>query len=310
MNYRIGVDGGGTKTECMLIDEGGHLVAGHIGTGCNPSVVGPTAAASILTAALDSLRAQAASHQAGSTKGLPVGEKLRITHTLLCMAGSRGFWDEFAAGLEGYGKVTAVDDSRPILELATSGRPGLALHAGTGSFVAARAPDGAIHYAGGLGWRFGDPGSGYDIGVRAVARGLLEIQGWAPASTLGPAVREHSQLGAGADASAITRHYYQHGDPTPHIAAFAPVVLRLAAENDETARQIVIASTSGLLDPAVGVAAKLFPSTPLETIPAGLSGHILNHPLVLATLAKRSPLQLVPIVDAPIEGVRQLLVKI
>src|ERR1051325_6961841 len=106
MNYKIGVDGGGTKTECMLIDESGRMVAGHVGTGCNPSVVGPAAAASILTAALASLRAQASTHQAGSTKGLPVGEELHITHTLLCMAGSRGFWDEFAAGLQGYGKVS------------------------------------------------------------------------------------------------------------------------------------------------------------------------------------------------------------
>lgn len=307
MSYKIGVDGGGTKTECMLVDAAGRMVAGHVGIGCNPSVVGTAAAASILTAALDSLRAQALQHQAGNSQGLPVQDGYLISQTLLCMAGSRGFWDEFAAGLTGFGRVTAVDDSRPILELATAGRPGLALHAGTGSFVAARAPDGTVHYAGGLGWRFGDPGSGYDLGVRAVARALLELQGWAPPSRLGPAVRQHAELGGTADASAVTSYFYQHADATRHVAAFTPVVLRLAAEGDGAAREIVLASTGALLDLAVGVATKLFTAPLLKDIPAGLSGPILNHPLVVAALAARSPMPLVPITDAPIEGVRQLL---
>ena len=74
---------------------------------------------------------------------------------------------------EGFGKVVACDDSRPVLELATGGKPGLVLHAGTGSFVAAQAPDGTLHYAGGTGWRFGDPGSGYDLGLlRAVTNAV------------------------------------------------------------------------------------------------------------------------------------------
>lgn len=42
--------------------------------------------------------------------------------------------------------------------------PELVLHAGSGSFVAARGLDGAVHYAGGLGWKFGDAGSGFEIG--------------------------------------------------------------------------------------------------------------------------------------------------
>ena len=51
---------------------------------------------------------------------------------------------------------------------------------------AARDAAGAIHYAGGLGWRFGDPGSGYDLGRRAITRALLELQGWLPPSRLPP----------------------------------------------------------------------------------------------------------------------------
>ena len=308
MNYKIGVDGGGTKTECILIDSAGRIVARHTSSGCNPSVVGPESAVSILAAALASLRAQAVTHLA-ETSGRPIRDKLIITDTLLCMAGSRGFWSEIAAGLTGFGRVVTEDDSLPILELVTHGRPGLALHAGTGSFIAARAPDQSVHYAGGLGWRFGDPGSGYDLGSRAIARGLLELQGWATPSRLGPAVRAYASTSATADASAVTRCYYQQGDPA-HIAAFAPTVLLLAAEHDATAREIVVTSTGTLLDLAVTVATKLFSAASLSTVTAGLSGPILTHPFVRETLAARSPMSLAVIADPPIEGVRQMLARV
>ena len=52
MTYRIGVDGGGTKTECILIDASGEIVARHLAPGCNPSVVGPEQARLIITDAL------------------------------------------------------------------------------------------------------------------------------------------------------------------------------------------------------------------------------------------------------------------
>lgn len=304
--YKIGVDGGGTKTECILVDEAGEVVACHVGTGCNPSVVGPEKARSILAAALDSLRAESATHIAAAG-GSAEEARAGITATLLCMAGSRSFWEEFAARLAGFGEVEARDDSLPVLELATHGRPGLVLHAGTGSFVAARGPDGSVHYAGGLGWRFGDPGSGYDLGRRAVARALLELQGWAPGSRLSRLVRDHAGLGAAADAGALTRFYYQHEDPTRHIAALTPAVLQLAGEGDEAARRLMTESTAGLLELALGVATKLFSASLLETVPAGLSGPILTHPVVAGHLAAHSPLPLAPVEGTPIEGVRRLL---
>jgi N-acetylglucosamine kinase-like BadF-type ATPase len=291
---KIGVDGGGTKTELILVDDAGAVLARHLAPGCNPNIVGPLAARQILVDSLVTLLDETKIES----------PKSKISTTLLCMAGAPAFWQEFAASLTDFGQVAAVDDSRPVLELATGGRPGLVLHGGTGSFVAARAPDGAIHYAGGLGWRFGDPGSGYDLGRRAISRGLLELQGWAPPSRLGTILRDHTQL---ADAPAITRFFYQHAEANRQIAALAPTVLHLVTEGDPTAHQLVIESAGELLDLAVRVATKLFPATPLDAIPAGLSGPILTHPSVVAALTPRSPLPLAPLSAPPIEGVRLLL---
>ena len=306
-SYKIGVDGGGTKTECILIDETGTVLARHLAPGCNPSVVGPDQARLIVTDALRTLLATSN----------PPRAPLKISATHIYSAGNRVFWRETAATLTDFGQVFTADDSYPVLELATNGQPGLVLHGGTGSFVAARGPDGTVHYAGGIGWRFGDPGSGYDLGRRAIARALLELQGWSPLSRVGPTVREHTQLGESADAAAITRFFYTHPDPNRQIAALAPALLRLASEGDPLATQLVAESTDGLLALATRVATKLFPGTALDTLPAGLSGPILTHPVVVQSLvprsplslASRSPLSLAPVQGTPIEGVRRLLMR-
>ena len=297
--FRIGVDGGGTKTECILIDASGEIVARHLAPGCNPSIVGPDQARLIITDALCALRDQSAARHPQSA----------ISHTHIYAAGNRVFWRETAATLTDFGRLFTADDSHPVLELATHGKPGLVLHGGTGSFVAARGLDGAVHYAGGVGWRFGDGGSGYDLGRRAIGRGLLELQGWEKPSRLSATIRDHTQLGETADAAAVTRFFYYHADPNRQIAALAPAILRLASEGDQTAHQLVASSVGELLALALRVATKLFPEIALDTLPAGLSGPILTHSVAISILGAKSPLALTPVEGSPIEGVRRLLAR-
>lgn len=291
---KIGIDGGGTKTELILLDPAGNVLARHIAPGCNPNVAGPEHAFRQLNEAINTLLALRRSDQPPSP----------ITRTLLCMAGAPAFWQEVARRLGGLGLIETCDDSRPVLELATQGGPGLVVHGGTGSFVAARAPDGARHYAGGLGWRFGDPGSGYDLGRRTVARALLELQGWALPTRLTTLVRDHAGLN---EAPEITRAFYQNPEPNRLISSLAPAVLRLASEGDPEAQRIVTDSCSDLLRIVEAVLTKCFPGWHRDNIVAGLSGPVLTHPASLAVLQKRSPINLRPLTEAPIEGVRRLL---
>ncbi|MFI5335532.1 MAG: BadF/BadG/BcrA/BcrD ATPase family protein, partial [Opitutales bacterium] len=231
------------------------------------------------------------------------------------MAGSPLFWQEYAAGLTGYGRVSADADSLPVLELATGGAPGLVLHAGTGSFICARAPDGAVHYAGGLGWKFGDPGSGFDLGRRGIARALLELQGWTAPGALGRALQAHTGLDGTA---ALTRFYYNDTDANARIAAFAPVVLELAAAGCTPAQAALTATLLDLADLADLVLARLFSSPPPgnspSKIPVGVSGAILNSPPAAGLLrgmatARGWPGKLQFITAPPIEGVRRLLAR-
>lgn len=295
--FRIGVDGGATKTECILVDAAGEIVARHLAPGCNPNLLGAEQARLVITDALCHLVQDAAGHPRP------------VASTHLFVAGSRTFWRDTALHLTGFGEITVADDSLPVLELATCGQPGLVLHAGTGSFVAARDPAGNLHYAGGTGWRFGDPAGGYDLGRRAISRALLELQGWTPMTRLGPTVRDATGLGTAADAAAVTRFFYQHPEPNRAIAALAPALLRLAAEGDATVLQLVTEAVEELAALATRVATRLFPDRPLDTLPAGLSGPILTHSAVVPLLTARSPLPLVPVTGTPIEGVHRLVLR-
>lgn len=295
MKARIGIDGGGTKTEFILTDETGTVLARRSAAGCSPSLTTRDDITRLITENIRTLV---------SAAGQPT-----VTHTVLCMAGSRIFWSEFAAGLGGFGAVMPYDDSIPVLELATAGRPGLVLHAGTGSFVAARGSDDSTHYAGGLGWRIGDPGSAHDLGRRAAARALLELQGWAPASALGTAVCD--QVGAHEINAMLRLVYAPDANPT-FIAGLAPLVTQLALADDPVAGDMLGASVRELARLAQSVSKKIFGQNPTGPLPVGLSGVILQSLMARVSVAAvLGPAhQLRPFTEPPIEGVRRLLARL
>lgn len=308
MNFAIGVDGGGTKTEFILVDAAGMIVARRLGPGCNPSLVDPATIRTFLSEHLHALATEAAARDAAA----------RVTRVLLCMAGNRQFWRELAPRLSAPGPVETFDDSLPVLELATAGAPGLVLHSGTGSFVAARGPDDRIHYAGGIGWRYGDAASSYELGRRAVARTLLELQGWAARSDLGAALCARVNL---TDATALSRRFNQPDLPPTAVAELAPLVTAGVAAGDPAATEIFRASVAELAGLARAVLTKLFPAGEIEDpnsktenppIPVGLSGSILQlpaaAPVLTATLGPRVVLR--TITAPPIEGVRRLLARL
>jgi glucosamine kinase len=302
MHLRLGIDGGGSKTECLLVDETGAVVARHTGPGCNPNLVGPERARAVLAEAIGALRAAA-----GAAPTAP------FTVSLLCMAGSSAFWRETTAAFPELGAVTLRADALPVLELATSGGPGLAIHAGTGSFIVARGLDGVVHYAGGLGWRFGDAGSGYDIGRRGIGRALAELQGWAERSALADALTALTGL---PEYAANSRFLYSAPDPAPMITGFAPRVVDLAADGCAPAQRVIAEALGELAGYVNAVLARLFPeATAAAPLPCGISGALLNRePCFYGLRALASvhawPVRLESITDPPIEGVRRLLVRL
>lgn len=291
---RIGVDAGASKTALIMTDLQGLVLNEQTGPGCSPSHLGPDGARALIGRLLHNL-----------ISGIP-GIQHQIDQTRLFMAGSPEFWADFASNLKGFGRVSAADDSVPVLQLACGSDPGLVIHCGTGSFVAARDRDGANHYAGGMGWRLGDPGSAQDIGRRTTVRAMMELDSWHSRSEIADLLRKESGQ---ATRDTILDFLYSRADPNAFLASLAPAVVKLADSGSDEATTILADSLQPLVETARQVALRL--DLPSDCV-LGLSGNLFQSKTAfeIATSNAQSAEQAwcpVQITDPPIEGVRRIL---
>ena len=162
MRYVLGFDGGGTKTECVLMDETGAILARSRSGASNAVNLGANAAAAALAeAGKEALRSAAKS-------------PCDVAYILagISGAGEPAARAEIQANLKPvFPKATIVVASDLILSLAATGEiPSLVVIAGTGSAVLGRTSPLELARAGGFGPIIGDAGSANDIGRKTVAR--------------------------------------------------------------------------------------------------------------------------------------------
>lgn len=162
MKYVLGFDGGGTKTECVLMDETGAILARARSGPSNVVNVGAEAAAAALAeAGLLALRAAAK----------PASE---VSYVLAGLSGAgepRARSDVQERLKPSFPSATILVTSDLILALGATGEiPSVVVIAGTGSAVLGRTSPVKLARAGGFGPIIGDPGSANDIGRKTVAR--------------------------------------------------------------------------------------------------------------------------------------------
>jgi len=230
MGFYLGIDGGGTKTECVLADESGAVVARRIGDGANLRRTSATELRATLSECLEALRQQA---------GLA-----RLECEAVCagfagagVAEARLKAEEVLQKLLRPKLLVVVGDMEVALEAAVGAGPGVVLIAGTGSIAFGRNAAGKTARAGGKGFDEGDEGSGYDIGRRA-----LEASKLYPDS---PLANMAAQAGLSAGAS-----------PT-ELANLVPAIARAARSGDKTAQEILMKAASDLAKLAVNVLQEL-----------------------------------------------------
>lgn len=297
--YFIGADGGGSKTDLILINSSGVEKSRLTVGGTNPGIFGTAQATRTLIGGLRQLLEQGAVQQS------------KISLVLLCMSGNQPYWQEVARQMRGWGRVVAKVDSEPVLYLTAPSGPALVMHGGTGSFVAARDSAGGSHFGGGLGFSLGDPGSGYDLGWRAFKAAFLQLQGW---SAQGRLAAEVCSFAGHDQYEPLSQWLYTNSDRNAAIAKFAPHLFSLVEAGDDEAAAILEESLTELLSIAYAVADRVGLPTG-KNLPCGLSGPVLTHPLSLQVLARLieqqgRQWQPTPIKSRPIEGVRQLLLEL
>ena len=228
MRFVLGFDGGGTKTDCLLMDESGAILARSQAGPSNPLRVG-------FGAAISSIRE--AARAAISQAKLPG----KSTAAALC------------AGLAGAGPPESAEKIRALLAaefpeskvqvctdldlaLAAAGDgPVIVLLAGTGSFAVGRNTAGETARAGGYGSQIGDEGSAYDIGRRAVLTAMHENDRAGADSLLGQ--RLLRELGCANWSEVKSRAQAASDEVFPRLFAVVATVAEWIETSTETSAQ-------------------------------------------------------------------------
>src|SRR5438552_15738211 len=155
MRCVLGFDGGGTKTECVLMDTAGKILARSVSGPSNPWRVGVESATREIEKAAE-LCLQGV--RASRTEVVAIGAGLAGTGQAELKEGMKASLAEAFPGAA----VSNFTDLEMALVAAGEG-PLIVLVAGTGSAAIGRNGQGEIWRTGGLGPRVSDDGSAFDI---------------------------------------------------------------------------------------------------------------------------------------------------
>lgn len=217
----IAIDGGGTKTECVLFSADGEVIMRVISGGSNPNVKGMSAACESLREAIDRCmeRGVTVRHIYAGIAGSSVGNNRRE----LC---------EFLKKQYRGCRVWVESDIMNVIGLARDSSRCVAGIIGTG-FVAFGWDGKELFRKGGLGYLFDGAGSGYDIGREVIARTLAYEEGFLPFCETARLV----QIKLGGKASDTLDAIYSGG--VDYIATFASLAFAAAELGDIDAEKII-----------------------------------------------------------------------
>jgi N-acetylglucosamine kinase-like BadF-type ATPase len=242
----LGIDGGGTKTRCIVGDEKSVLGTGS-GSGCNVLRVGEACAQDSLTGAI---------HEACVNAGV---SPRQITRTCAGISGAAD--DGIASIVQRFlievlgGAIEVIGDMEVALEGAFGGDPGIIVIAGTGSIAYGRNARGEKARAGGWGRVASDEGSGHWIALRALSAGLRARDQAQHSKLLNGLM---AALGVGTAEDLVI---WLNEDPIRDYATLFPVVLASADAGDPVAAQILQSAGRELANLAHILIDRLFAET-------------------------------------------------
>lgn len=223
MKYMIAVDGGGTKTESVLMDETGHICGRDIVPSVNALDVGMACAQERLKTTIDRLYSL-----------LPSGGKLNNIYggVAACADYFPGVLDaELFPRLPECTRIRMEGDGGCMIAAMQGHSEGCCLISGTGSTLYIRSGEKLQRY-GGWGHLIDTGGSGYTIGRDAFLAAFRSFDGRGPKSILYDLIRE--QMGMAPEAH--VPYIYEGG--RPYIASFAGTVFQARKLGDRAAEKI------------------------------------------------------------------------
>ena len=223
MQYILGIDGGGTKTDLVCCDETGRVLARGKCGGSNLNDLGADGCFAVLEQGVRAL-----------LEKLPADVR---PDACFCGLSGAGVDAQKRAALSKMltvfcPRVRVESDVQNVLELCLGNGDGLVMIAGTGS-VALLRENGMMRRAGGWGHLFEQGGSGYSIARDAIKAALADSEGTGEHTLLRTLLEQE----LGTDVFSAIATFYNGGKHK--IASFAPLVSQAAERGDEIANAII-----------------------------------------------------------------------
>ncbi len=268
-----GVDGGGFKTETVIVDLDSMEIIGYGLSG--PSNYHNVGLDRAVTNIVESIV------NAVDDAGIELDD---IDCTCISLAAldtrfDRRYVVESIDRL-GVGKELVIEhDAHEALMAGSLGDPGVSVIAGTGSI--AYGWDGVNRYiSGNHGWLLGDQGSGFWIGFRALRDTVRMLDRRLEKTLLADYVLEYFKVG---DKEELSYLLYRRGFSVEWIAGLTPVVAKAAREGDSHALQILVDAGYELGEATIAVARNLA----IEPVHVYYTGGVFNIGYVEKSFTKK-----------------------
>jgi N-acetylmuramic acid 6-phosphate etherase len=279
--YVIGVDGGGSKTVAVVLDEHGQVAGRGQGGSANYYHVGLSGMRAALTQAIQ------AALQGG---GIGLGQVSAMTWALAGVdrPEERRSLLDLAAELAPGIAVQIENDALAALVGGVGTRRGVVLIAGTGMIVYGEDGQGGKARAGGWGYLL-EHGGGYGLGRSALQAITLAHDDCRLSTRLAGRVLAALNLAQPAD---IVAWLYAPDRQVAEIAALSPLVLAEAEAGDVVALDITVQAADALAEAVEAVTRRLgLDISPFPLVLAGslLTGNLLYRELVTQAVRGRVP---------------------
>lgn len=266
MKYLIGMDGGGTKTKCVLTDINLNPIYETTGGASNFLVIGTeTVSETILNLVNECASSQNIS--INDIESIVLGTTGGGRRNDAALLEKKIFEDAKRKSIPII-KFRVDSDARIALEGAFSGKAGSILIAGTGSIMFGKDDKGEIHRVGGFGRYIGDEGSGYRIGRKGLNAIARFLDGRAKSTKIADLLDQEFSISTSEQL--ITEVYRNNFN----IASAAPLVFEAAESGDKIAQRILEDEADELLLHITAMKTNLN----VEILKVSLIGSILTTP--------------------------------
>jgi N-acetylglucosamine kinase-like BadF-type ATPase len=227
MRRALAVDGGGSKTDLVVVTEDGAVLGFARGPASSPHHLGVEGTVDIVAGILEEALGEP-----------PNGAVADVAELLMAGVDFPAEEAELRAAVEKRGwakQVSVTNDTFAVLRAGTERGWGVAVVCGAGINCVGVAPDGRHARFPALGPTTGDWGGGYDVGVAAASAAARSEDGRGPRTSLERLVPAHFGL---SSPGALAEEIHRGTIPMRRLEELPPVVFAAAAD-DAVAAEIV-----------------------------------------------------------------------